>query len=132
VNRHSNPPTIRPPFGTYSHVVEVPPGSRLYYLAGQVGAKPDGTIPDAFEEQMVVAYDNVSAALADNGLGWSDVVRIKTLVVGAENMARFREARARVEDRIPNPPPASTLIGVACLARPPLLIEVEVIAAKAG
>jgi enamine deaminase RidA (YjgF/YER057c/UK114 family) len=129
VNRHSNPDTLNKPLGNYSHVVEVPAGSRLYYLAGQVGVKPDGTFPPTVVEQMHVCYDNVDAILKANGLDWSDVVRVKTLVVATE-MERYQAARDQVRARTSNPPPASTLIGVACLARPQILIEVEAIAAK--
>jgi len=129
VNRHSNPDTLHAPLGNFSHVVEVPAGSRLYYLAGQVGVKPDGSFPPTVEEQMQVCYDNVDAILKDSGLAWTDVVRVKTLVVASE-MERYQAAREEVRRRTSNPPPASTLIGVACLARPQILIEVEVIAAK--
>lgn len=129
MNRHSNPDTLRTPLGNYSHVVEVPAGSRLYYLAGQVGVKPDGTFPATVEEQVQVCYDNVDAILKANGLSWSDVVRVKTLVVGTE-MERYQAARDQLRSRVSEPPPASTLIGVACLARPQILVEVEVIAAK--
>ena len=128
MNRYSNAPTIRPPLGNYSHVVEVPAGSTLYYLAGHVGSTPEGEFPPTVEGQLRACYENIEAVLTDKGLTWRDIVRIKTLVV-AQHMQEYREVRKNVEHRIPSPPPASTLIGVACLARPEMLVEVEVIAA---
>jgi hypothetical protein len=43
-NRHT-PNTVAKPFGPYSHAVEVPEGSRLLYISGEVGVLPDGTVP---------------------------------------------------------------------------------------
>jgi hypothetical protein len=33
-------------FGPYSHAVEVPEGSRLLYISGEVGVLLDGTVPE--------------------------------------------------------------------------------------
>ena len=46
-----NPQTIRAPFARYSHGVEVPAGEKLVFCSGQLGALPDGTIPDGVEAQ---------------------------------------------------------------------------------
>ena len=46
-----NPETIAQPGGLYSHSVEVPPNARWLFIAGQVGIRPDGTMPDSLEEQ---------------------------------------------------------------------------------
>ena len=51
MNRTSNPATVAPPVGAYSHAVEVPPGSRLLYIAGQVGNLPDGSLPEGVGAQ---------------------------------------------------------------------------------
>ncbi len=45
-----NPPTVHSPKG-YSHTAVVPPGTELIFLSGQVGIKPDGSIPLTLEEQ---------------------------------------------------------------------------------
>ena len=129
MNRASNSPSIRAPASNYSHVVEVEAGSTLYFLAGQTGRIGDGTVPADIEAQLRACYDNIDAVLAHSGLTWRDVVRIKTFVVNSA-MDAYREARGRVENRRPNPPPATTLMGIVSLARPELLVEVEVVAAK--
>ena len=36
LKRH-NPDSVAPPFGTYSHGIEVPPDARWLYVSGQVG-----------------------------------------------------------------------------------------------
>lgn len=47
----SNPPTMPPPGGYYSQVVEVPANARWVVLAGQICVRPDGTTPEGFEAQ---------------------------------------------------------------------------------
>ena len=45
MNIRHTPNTVAAPFGPYSHAVEVPGGSRLLYISGEVGVLPDGTMP---------------------------------------------------------------------------------------
>jgi enamine deaminase RidA (YjgF/YER057c/UK114 family) len=49
MNRRHTPDTVAAPFGTYSHAVEVPAGSRLLYISGEVGVLPDGSVPEGIE-----------------------------------------------------------------------------------
>jgi hypothetical protein len=46
-----NPSTIAAPAAKYSHSVEVPPNARWLFTAGQVGVRPEGSIPEGFEAQ---------------------------------------------------------------------------------
>ncbi len=34
------------PFSNYAQAIEISPGSRILHVAGQVGATPDGHIPE--------------------------------------------------------------------------------------
>ena len=49
MNIRHTPSTVAKPFGPYSHAVEVPEGSRLLYISGEVGVLPDGTVPQGIE-----------------------------------------------------------------------------------
>ena len=49
-----NPRSVAAPIGTYSHGVEVPPGARWLHVAGQIGVRPDGSVPATIEEQTEV------------------------------------------------------------------------------
>ena len=42
---------VRSPAGRFSHVGEIGPNARLYYLAGQTGTDPQGVSPPQFEAQ---------------------------------------------------------------------------------
>ena len=65
--RKANPPTVAKPVAAYSHVAEVPPGTRLLYLAGQVGNRPDGSLPESVDDQAAQALENIRLILAAEG-----------------------------------------------------------------
>ena len=51
MNIRHTPSSVAAPFGPYSHAVEVPEGSRLLYISGEVGVLPDGTVPETIDAQ---------------------------------------------------------------------------------
>jgi len=123
-----NPRSIGAPIGTYSHGIEVPPGARWLYVAGQIGVRPDGSVPATIEEQTETVWQNILAVLADAGMGIGDVVKITSFLTRHENFPRFAQVRAKF---LGSHRPASTLLVISSLARPEFLVEVEAIAAKA-
>ena len=126
--RH-NPKTVHPPAGKYSHGVEVPAGARLLYVAGQVGARPDGTTAPSEAAQCEQAWANVKAVLEAAGMTLADVVKFNAYITRADLIPVYRDARDRVLGN--TPPAASTLVVVAALANPAWVVEIECVAAKA-
>lgn len=115
---------------SYSHVA-VASGPRTIYLAGQVPADAQGRLVGAGDlaAQATQVMENIGTALAAAGAGFADVVKITTYVVGykPEHRAIISEVRGKFfAGRAA--PPASTLVGVAALAAPEWLIEIEAIA----
>ncbi len=49
MTRFFNPTSITQPFNAYSHGAEVENGSRMLYMAGQVGSDADGNIAADFD-----------------------------------------------------------------------------------
>src|SRR3977135_3664945 len=123
-----NPRSIAAPIGTYSHGIEVHPDARWLHVAGQIGVRPDGSVPATVEEQTEVVWQNILAVLADAGMGVGDVVKITSFLTRFENFPKFAQVRAKY---LGSHRPASTLLVISSLARPELLVEVEAIAAKA-
>ncbi|MCB5163810.1 RidA family protein [Streptomyces bambusae] len=117
------------PFG-YSHTAAVPAGAELVLIAGQYGSGPDGAVvsPD-FTQQVKQAFHNVGVALAAHGLDLSHVVRLRTYVVGHEP-AKLGPLAAALQECWGAKPPTQTLVGVASLATPDMLFEVEAVAAR--
>ncbi|BBK38727.1 enamine deaminase RidA [Allostella sp. ATCC 35155] len=128
MNRAFNPPGVAAPAGNYSHGVEIAPGARLLFVAGQVGTNPDGTVPPDVGAQTDRVFENIKAVLAGAGMAMEDVVKLNVLLVSPDHLGAFREARNR---HLGACKPASTLAIISALASPAFLVEVEVIAAKA-
>jgi enamine deaminase RidA (YjgF/YER057c/UK114 family) len=122
--RITNPPTLSTPRG-YSHVVEVPAGSRMVYVAGQVALDSTGQLVGAgdFRAQTVQVFENLRRALAAAGATFDDVVKLNYYLLDVAQLPVLREVR----DRYVNvaTPPASTLIEVRRLFRPDVMVEVE-------
>ena len=124
--RHLSPPDIRPPFGRYHHVVEVNGATRLLFLSGQLGIRPDGSVPEHAAAQAEQAFANIDACLAAAGCTRAQIVRLSVFLTEAE----YRQDYMRVRDAwVAAPPPASTLLIVKALALPACKIEIEAVAA---
>lgn len=125
--RHLICDTIAPPFGSYSHAVEIPPGARILTLAGQVGCTAAGHVPDDAGAQTELIFANLAAVLAGAGMGLSDLVKLTFYVASAEDLPAIREARDRI---LKSPFPALSLVIVAALGRPSWRLEVDGVAAR--
>lgn len=99
----------------------------LVFIAGQVGLRPDGSLPDTAREQIERAFERLAAILAHLGLGFEDLVELVSYHVEVDTqLADFRA----VKDRwISQDFPAWTILGVAALARPGLVVEMRAVAA---
>ena len=124
-----NPSSIHPPFARYAHGVVVETGARMVFCSGQLGIRPDATIPTDVEAQTALCFDAIAALLGEAGMGLSDLVRINAYVTGREHLAGYMAVRDRV---VTAPPPASTLMIVSGFARPEFLVEIEAIAATSA
>jgi enamine deaminase RidA (YjgF/YER057c/UK114 family) len=117
------------PFG-YSHTAAIPAGAELVLVAGQYGSGPDGMVVSAdFAAQVEQAFRNLSVALAAHELDLSHVVQLRTYVVGGpdfEQLGAIGQAVGACGDT----PPTQTVIGVAGLAMPEILFEVEAVAVR--
>jgi enamine deaminase RidA (YjgF/YER057c/UK114 family) len=125
--RFLNPDGVFDPSPLYSHVVVPPPG-RPVFLAGQWGGDRDGNlVPGGFAAQVEQAYANVMVQLEAVGLGPEHVAKLIHYVVDLDGDKRA-EMHARVGAVWTGLRPASTLLGVAALAREGMLYEVDVAA----
>lgn len=122
-------PDTLPPTNGYSHVVSIPPGSRLVWTSGQVPIDADGVVAPAgdWEAQTRLTMRNVGAALEAAGATWGDVVKLTIYVVDTSALPVIRKVRDEFVDL--ERPPTSSLVQVAGLFRPDVLIEVEAVAA---
>jgi enamine deaminase RidA (YjgF/YER057c/UK114 family) len=127
----ASPSTLSTPAG-YSHVVSFPATGRIVWTAGQVPVGADGTVAAAgdWEAQARLVFHNVGHALAAGGATWGDVVKLTFFVVGLAGLPTIRAVRDEFVDV--RRPPTSSLVEVAGLVLPELLLEVEAVACVPG
>ena len=110
---------------------EVTGAQRVLYCAGQVSVDAEGKTLHVgdMRGQLNRVIDNLEEVLTAAGFGIPDIVRLNIYTTDIEGFAANRnlimERLVRKGSRH-----ASTLIGVARLARPDLLIEIEATAVK--
>jgi enamine deaminase RidA (YjgF/YER057c/UK114 family) len=106
-------------------------GGRLVYLAGQVANRPDGTIAGVgdLRQQAEQVYANIGHVLRAAGATPAQAVKETTWVL---DINAWRQHGTPVRRAFYGGDfPASTLVEITSLARPELLVEIEVIAAVA-
>ncbi|MDI3387704.1 RidA family protein [Streptomyces sp. B-S-A8] len=125
----TNPPTLHDPtpFG-YSHAVSAP-GEQVF-IGGQYSSDATGSVvAGPFAEQVELAFDHLLSALRGVGLGYEHVVRLGTFIVDHDQdklQILGKALQARFGGRLP----AQTLSGVASLALPGMLFEVDAVAVR--
>jgi enamine deaminase RidA (YjgF/YER057c/UK114 family) len=120
-----NPWTWQDQFG-FVQAHEVTGAERTLYLAGQTSSDADGNPIHAgdIRAQLSQALDNLETVLRESGFELSQVVRLNYYTTDVDAFlesagpigARLAEAGCR---------PSSTLLGVARLAFPEFLVELE-------
>ena len=115
--------------GAYSHAIEIPGGSRVVHVSGQVGVRPDGTVASGIEEQLECCWQNILAILAASNMSASDIVKVNTYVTSPEHMRIHPKVRLKF---LGDARPAATGVCVSALATPEFLCEIEVVAAKSN
>ncbi|MFD8532754.1 RidA family protein [Streptosporangium canum] len=83
--------------------------------------------PDPWETQTRPAMRNVGAALEAGGATWDDVFKLTIFVVDTSALPTIRAVRDEFVDV--KRPPMSSLVRVASLFRPDVLVEIEAVAA---
>lgn len=105
----------------YSRAVRV---GRLVEVAGTTAVDADGNVVGAGDPgaQARYALEKIGKALAEAGGGLENVIRTRIFVTDIARWSEVGRAHGEVFGAIR---PASTLVGVASLVRPDLLVEIE-------
>ena len=123
------PETVPKPFkNRFSHGKLVPPNAEWLYTAGQTGRDLDGRIGAGIEEQADFAMRNLYNIVIAAGMSSDDVIKMTIYYLDPSHLPIIVAARNHHfgEDFRP----ASTAVGVAALANPNYLVEVELVAAR--
>jgi 2-iminobutanoate/2-iminopropanoate deaminase len=114
-------PAAPPQNNTYSQAVRL---GGLIYLSGQLGVRPDGTLPETFAGQVRQALDNVGVVLDAAGSSLSLVAKVNIYITDFSLLA---EMNAVYPEYFPHRP-AKTTVEIVRLDKG-AQIEVEVVAA---
>jgi enamine deaminase RidA (YjgF/YER057c/UK114 family) len=124
-----NPDTLPAPFkNRFSHGKLVPSEAEWLYTAGQTGRDIDGTIGEGIEEQADFVMRNLYRIVIEAGMSPEDVVKMTIYYLDPAYLPTIVAARNRYfgDDFRPT----STAVGIAALANPAYLLEVELVAAR--
>jgi 2-iminobutanoate/2-iminopropanoate deaminase len=119
--------------GAFSEAATVVGPAKMIYLAGVGSEDPDdGSVryKDNFLEQCRFAWSKIAKTLAANGATVADIVKATTYVTDVRYRTEMADCRKETFKGIELPP--HTFLNVAQLARPGMLIEVDVVAAVAA
>lgn len=109
----------------YSPAVQV---GNLLFLSGHTGSDPvTREIHHGIEAQTRQAFRNLQAILEAAGGTLADVAKVTVFMTDLHN--DFSTMNAVFREVFPVDPPARSTLGVAGLARPGLLVEIEAVAA---
>jgi enamine deaminase RidA (YjgF/YER057c/UK114 family) len=100
--------------------------TRTLHLAGQSAMSPDGNPQHAGDmaAQIALSLDNLEAVLAEADMAISDVVRLNIYTTDVDELyANYHLIAERLHAAGVSPP--GSLLGVARLAFPELLVELE-------
>jgi len=126
---------VRPPESgesrRYSHAVVVESG-QIVFVSGQVAYDAQRRVVGKgdMRAQTRQVFENLKAVLADAGSDLAHVVRLNAYLTDMSQLDAHREVRQEYLGGLAHPP-ASTLVGVARLVDPDLLLEVEAVAVVA-
>jgi 2-iminobutanoate/2-iminopropanoate deaminase len=124
-----NPESLPVPFkNRFSHAKLVPSEAQWLYTAGQTGRDVDGRIGDGIDEQADFAMRNLYNIVIEAGMSPENVIKMTIYYLDPTHLPIIVAARNRYfgEDFRPT----STAVGIAALANPAYLVEVELVAAR--
>jgi enamine deaminase RidA (YjgF/YER057c/UK114 family) len=116
-----NPPGSEQFYQTWQYSQAVRVGDILW-LAGQLGVDSNGQTGRTIEEQTRLAFQNLARVLAEAGGSLADVVELVTYHLAMDDLHTVAAVKAEF---FTENYPAWTVVGVAALALPELLVEVK-------
>ena len=118
-----NPRTWQDAFG-YSQAYEVSGATRVLFCSGQASVDANGNPLHAgdMSKQIAQAFDNLEAVLSQASMTLANVVRLNLYTT---DMPAFFKATPALLERLGGAKPPGTLLGVASLFHPDIVIEIE-------
>lgn len=95
----------------------------VLYLSGVIGRTADGKVPDGIDAQTRAAMDDIGATLKKAGLGYGDIFHCTVFLSDMKTWPAFNTVYVGYFPA--GQLPARSAVGVAALALPGALVEIE-------
>ena len=82
-----------PPAPTYHQAMEVSNASRILFISGQIPATVDGAVPERFEDQSRLAWQNVIAQLRAADMTLDNLVKVTIFLSDRKYTTDYRRTR---------------------------------------
>ncbi len=101
--------------GPYSQAVQAPAG-KMVFLSGQIGLVPatGEMISDKFEDQVKQAFSNMQAVIEAAGGKLENIIKLNLFLT---DLGQFGIVNALMAERLPQPYPARSTVGVSSLPK---------------
>jgi 2-iminobutanoate/2-iminopropanoate deaminase len=111
VKKRAVAPNDFPPGRPFSAGIQV--GDTLY-VSGSTGSdSKTGKVPEKFEDEVQLCFDNIGAILKSGGYDYSNAVSVQVYLT---DMGLFQRMNAVYIKNFPEPRPTRTTVGVTALA----------------
>ena len=124
--RFLNAPEVAASPGGYSQSVELSDFDRLLFISGQVPATIEGMVPESFEAQAALAWENLIHQLTAAEMTVQNLVKVTIFLASREYNMRNREVRKQY---LGDHAPAQSVI-ITGIFDESWLLEIEAIAAS--
>jgi enamine deaminase RidA (YjgF/YER057c/UK114 family) len=115
--------------GSYSDAIEAKPNLRWLMTSGTPGLTVNGDgLPKDITGQAELAWQHIIGILGKAAMTVTDIVKVTQYLTRADDIAAYAKVRTRY---LGQARPAAMLLVIPQLVWPEILVEVEIIAAKA-
>jgi enamine deaminase RidA (YjgF/YER057c/UK114 family) len=114
--------------GSYSDAIEVAPNARWLMTSGTPGLMTGGELPSDITGQAERAWSHILVILERANMSAADIVKATHYLTRAEDIPAYAAVRKRFLGDVK---PASMLLVIPQLVWPQILVEIEVVAARA-
>jgi len=123
----SNPSSMPPPVGNYTHITKIPRGAELFVTSGQIGTDLEGNIPSDFNQQAQNTFANIRSVLQSEDLNSSHIIKVN---VWATEKIDWDFLYAEWDKLFGTDYPAMTVGYLSELGLPEIKLEIELWAAR--
>jgi 2-iminobutanoate/2-iminopropanoate deaminase len=88
-----NAPDAPQPLGGYVQAMEVTDAKRLLFISGQIPQATDGNVPERFEDQARLVWQNVIAQLRAADMTLDNLVKVTIFLSDRQYIPDYRKVR---------------------------------------